>query len=48
VGSIIDICTPSQYDKIIPKQTVEQRIESSWSRIKTAFEKTLSEFQTKA
>ena len=42
-GSIIDICPSPQYNKIIPKQTVEQRIESSWSRVKTAFEKTLTE-----
>ncbi len=46
IGSVINLCPSSQYDKIIPKQTTEERLHSSWSRVKTAFEKALSEFPT--
>jgi len=45
IGSIINVWPSTRYDEIIPKQSVEQRVQNSWFRVRAAFEKSLKDFQ---
>lgn len=43
-GSVINICPSVDYDAVVPRRTPEESMQNSWKRVKTAFEKSVSEF----
>lgn len=46
MGSIMNIYPCPRYEEIIPPQTVEQRMNAIWFRVKIACEKSLKELSS--